>query len=191
VLAQALIFVITTIAGLFTLALLLRFLLQLMRAPARNQLSAFLAAVTDFAVRPARRVIPGLWGLDLATLVLAWLTQLVQIWLVLAVKGYEAGPKVGVALIALAALAAVEIVKFTIYIAMVAIVMQAVLSWINPYSPLSPLLNSVTRPMLRPFQRFIPPVANVDLSPLVALIAFQLLLILPLGWLEATLIRLL
>jgi YggT family protein len=74
---------------------------------------------------------------------------------------------------------------------MVAIVMQAVLSWINPYSTLSPLLNSVTRPFLRPFQKFIPLVANVDLSPLAALFACQLLLILPLAWLETTLSRLL
>jgi YggT family protein len=190
-LAQALIFVIITIGGLFTLALLLRFVLQVMRAPARHQLAAFLAAVTDFAVRPARRIIPGLWGMDLATLMLAWLTQLLQIWLVLAARGYEPGPEVGVALIAMAALAVVQIVKFMIYIAMVAIVMQAVLSWVNPYTPIAPLLNSVTRPLLRPFQRFIPPIANVDLSPLAALFAFQLLLILPLAWLETTLTRLL
>ena len=190
-LTQALIFVISTSGGLFTLALLLRFLLQLLRAPARSQFSQFLAALTDFVVRPARRVIPGLWGLDMATLALAWLTQLTQIWLVLAIKGYEPGPQVGIALIAMAALAAVEIAKFVAYIVMVAIVMQAVLSWINPYSTLAPLLNSVTRPLLRPFQKFIPLVANVDLSPLAALFACQLLLILPLAWLETILSRLL
>ena len=75
--AQAAIFLITTIGGLFTLALLLRFVLQILRAPARNQLSEFLAVVTDFVVRPARRVIPGLWGIDLATLTLAWLSAAV------------------------------------------------------------------------------------------------------------------
>ena len=76
-LAQAAIFLITTIGGLFTLALLLRFVLQILRAPARNQLSEFLAVVTDFVVRPARRLIPGLWGIDLATLTLAWLSAAV------------------------------------------------------------------------------------------------------------------
>ncbi|HXD51467.1 MAG TPA: YggT family protein, partial [Burkholderiales bacterium] len=121
--AQAAIFLITTIGGLFTLALLLRFVLQILRAPARNQLSEFLAVVTDFAVRPARRVIPGLWGIDLATLTLAWLSAAVQIWLVLRIKGYEFGPAVGIALVALGALAAIEIAKLSIYIVMVAVVM--------------------------------------------------------------------
>jgi YggT family protein len=182
--SQAAIFLITTIGGLFALALLLRFLLQLLRAPARNPLSEFVAALTDFAVRPARRVIPGLRGLDLATLTLAWLTEVVQIWLVLQLKGYELGSAVGIALVAIAAIAAIDIAKLAIYIVMVAVVLQAVLSWVNPYSPLAPLLASVTRPFLRPFQKRVPPIANVDLSPLFVLIGCQLLLTVPLLWLE-------
>lgn len=189
--AQAAIFLITTIGGLFTLALLLRFVLQILRAPARNQLSDFLAVVTDFVVRPARRVIPGLWGIDLATLTLAWLSAAVQIWLVLRIKGYEFGPAVGIALVALGALAAIEIAKLSIYIVMVAVVMQAILSWVNPYNPLAPPLMNFTRPFLRPFQKLVPRVANVDLSPLFVLIICQLLLIVPLAWLEALASRLL
>ena len=189
--SQAVIFLITTIGGLFTLALLLRFILQMLRAPARNQLSEFLNALTNFVVRPARRVIPGLWGLDLATLVLAWLTEVAQIWAVLMIKGYEFGPAVGVALAALAALAVIELVKMTIYVVMIAVILQAVLSWINPYSALAPLLVSVTRPFLRPFQNRVPPVANVDLSPLFVLIVCQLLLTAPLAWLETLAGRLL
>ena len=187
----ALIFLITTLGGLFALALVLRFMLQLLRAPARNQLSEFLAALTDFAVRPARRVIPALWGLDLATLTLAWLIEAAQLWLVLQLKGYELGAAVGVALAALALLAALQIVRLGLYIVMFAVLMQAVLSWINPYNPLAPLLASVTRPFLSPFQKLVPPVANVDLSPLFALIACQLLLTVPVAWLEAALSRLL
>ncbi len=190
-LTQAGIFLIATIGGLLTLALLLRFMLQMLRAPARNQLSDFVAALTNFAVLPARRVIPGWWGLDLATLTLAWLVQLVQIWLTLKLKGYEMGPAVGTALAALALLAAIQIARIAVYIVMVAIILQAVLSWISPYSPLAPLLTSVTRPFLRPFQKIVPPVANVDLSPLFVLIACQLLLIVPLAWLEAAVSRLL
>ncbi|MBI4192734.1 MAG: YggT family protein [Betaproteobacteria bacterium] len=189
--SQALIFLVATLGGLFALALLLRFMLQLLRAPARNQLSEFVAALTDFAVRPARRVIPGWWGIDLATLALAWLTEVMQIWLVLKIKGYELGSAVGIALVALSALAAVQIAKLALYVVMVAVVMQAVLSWINPYNPLAPLLTSVTRPFLRPFQKFIPLVANVDLSPLAVLLVCQLLLTVPLAWLEAAISRLL
>lgn len=188
---QALIFLITTLGGLFALALLLRFMLQLLRAPARNQLSDFLAALTDFAVRPARRVIPGLWGLDLATLMLAWLIEAAQLWLVLQLKGYELGAAVGIALAALALLAALQVARLGLYIVMFAVLMQAVLSWVNPYNPLTPLLAGVTRPLLRPFQKLVPPLANVDLSPLFALIVCQLLLTVPLAWLEAAASRLL
>lgn len=189
--SQAVIFLITTIGGLFALALLLRFLLQLLRAPARNQLSEFLNALTDFVVRPARRVIPGLWGLDLATLVLAWLTEVLQTWVVLMIKGYEFGPAVGIGLAALAALAVIELLKMMIYVVMIAVILQAVLSWVNPYSPLAPLLVTATRPFLRPFQKLVPPIANVDLSPLFVLIVCQLLLTAPLAWLETLAGRLL
>ena len=190
-LSQALIFLVVTLGDLFALALLLRFMLQLLRAPARNPFFQFVAALTDFVVRPARRVIPGWRGLDLATLVLAWLTEMVQFWIVLQLRGYEMGSAAGVALIALAALAAVQIVRLTVYVVMVAVVVQAVLSWVNPYNPLAPLLASVTRPFLRPFQKLVPPVANVDLSPLFALIVCQLLLTVPLAWLETAVSRLL
>src|SRR5438105_3007583 len=80
---RAFIFLIETAAGLFTLALLLRFYLQWARAPQRNPLSDFVNALTNFIVRPARRVIPGLWGLDLASLALAWLVQFVELFAVL------------------------------------------------------------------------------------------------------------
>ena len=181
-LTQTLIFLIVTLGDLFALALLLRFMLQLLRAPARNPFSQFVAALTDFVVRPARRVIPGWRGLDLATLVLAWLTEMVQSWIVLQLKGYELGSAAG---IALAALAAIQIVRLTVYVVMVAVVVQAVLSWVSPYNPLAPLLTSVTRPFLRPFQKWVPTVANVDLSPLFVLIICQLLLTVPLTWLDA------
>ena len=72
---QILIFLIDTIIGLFSLALLMRFYLQLLRVPYYHQLYKFLIAVTDFIVRPARRIIPGWGGIDLSTLILAWLTQ--------------------------------------------------------------------------------------------------------------------
>jgi YggT family protein len=190
-LAQTLIFLITTAGDLFVLALLLRFILQWVRAPARNQLSEFVAALTDFIVRPARRVIPGWWGLDLATLALAWLVAALQLWLVLQVKGYELGSAISIALAALAALAALDIARLSIYVVMIAVILQAVLSWVNPHNALNPLLASVTRPFLRPLQKRVPTIANVDLSPLFVLIICQLLLAVPLVWLEATIGRLL
>lgn len=190
-LTGALIFLVQTALGLFATAVLLRFYLQWARAPYRNPLSDFLNALTDFAVRPARRVIPGLWGLDLATLVLAWLAQLLELLIVLGIKGYALGTAGGSALAALVMLSAMMIIKLGLYIVIVTVLIQAVLSWVNPYSPLAPLLNSMTKPFLRVFQKLIPPIGNVDLSPLFVIIICQLLLIAPVAHFETTLWRLL
>ena len=190
-LSSALIFLVNVVFGLFTVALLLRFYVQWVRAPYRNPLSEFLQALTDFMVRPARRVIPGLWGLDLATLALAWLAQCLHLFLELRLRGYQAGPEAGLAFVGFIAMAAVMLLKMGIYIVMVVIIIQAVLTWMGPYSPLMPLLNTMTRPFLRVFQRRIPPIGNVDLSPIVVLVVCQLLLMLPVAYLEATVARLL
>ncbi len=190
-LAQTLTFIVTTLGDLFAFALLARFILQWVRAPARNQLSEFVAALTNFIVIPTRRVIPGLWGLDLATLLLAWLTEMLKLWLIVEIKGFQIGAVTGVAAVALLAMAAIQLFQLAVYLVMGALILQAVLSWVNPYSPIAPLLNSVTRPFLRPFQQVIPLIGGVDLSPLAALLVCQLLLGVPLVWLEANLGRLL
>src|SRR3979490_252010 len=155
---QAMIFLLETFLGLFSLALLTRFYLQAVRAPARNPLSQFLAALTDFIVRPTRRVIPGLWGYDLSTLLLAWLIELVLVGGVLALKGYQIGPDVGTTAIGLMLLAALNLLKLFIYILMVAVFAQAILSFIAPRGPATPILSSLTRPFLGFFQRRIPPI---------------------------------
>src|SRR3954469_11815701 len=129
-LAQTLIFLITTVGDLFVLALLLRFILQWTRAPARSQLSLFLAALTDFIVRPVRRVIPGWWGLDVATLLLAWLAAMAELSIGFMIKGDDFRWAAGVAVAALAALAALTLIRLAIYIVMVAVIAQAVLSWV-------------------------------------------------------------
>jgi len=189
--SNALIFLIQTAFGLFVVALLLRFYMQWVRAPYRNPLSEFLQALTDFMVKPARRVVPGLWGLDLATFVLAWLVQLAEIVIVMQLRGFDSGPDAGAVVAWLALLALVVLAKIGLYMLLVIIVMQVMLSWLAPGSPVMPLLNSLTRPMLRAFQRRIPPIGNVDLSPLFALVVIQLLLMLPVAWAEVTLTRML
>jgi YggT family protein len=190
-LSQALIFLVNTVFGLFVVALLLRFYLQWARAPHRNPLSQFLQALTDFMVMPARRVVPGLWGLDLATLALAWLVQAAELAVLLQIRGHPLAPQAGLAFMALVLLALVTLVRIGLYIVMFAVIVQVVLSWVSPYHPLMPLANSMTRPFLRVFQRRIPPIGNVDLSPLFLLVAIQLLLMLPVAWAEVSLGRLL
>jgi YggT family protein len=190
-LGDALIFIAQVAFGLLTLTLLLRFYLQWVRAPYRNPLADFVNALTDFMVRPARRVLPGLWGIDLPTLVLAWLMQLLEWLVVLQVRGFRFGAEIGIALIGIAAVAAISVMKMLVYIVLFATLLQAVLSWVNPGSPVAPLLDAMTRPFLRMFRRRIPPIGNVDLSPLFLMVACQLLLMLPIAWLESAALRLL
>lgn len=178
---QILIFLLDTILGLFSLALLLRFYFQLLRVPYYNSISQFLIAVTDFIVRPARRIIPGWGGLDLSTLILAWLLECTIVTSVYMVQGYNFGANIGSASGIMGLLGIVEIIKMTLYIVLMMIIIQAVLSWINPSSPLAPLLDSFTRPFLNVFRKHIPPIANVDLSPLFVLIIIQLLLMIVAG----------
>ncbi len=184
-LSNALIFLIETAFGLFIVALLLRFYLQWVRASYRNPLSEFVHALTDFMVRPARRVVPGLWGLDLATLALAWILQLLELVIVAQLRGHAFGPDTGLAVAALLLLALVVLVKIGLYILMALIIFYVVLSWVSPHSPVMPRLNQLARPWLRLLQRRIPPIGNVDLSPLLAVVVIQLLLMLPVAWLES------
>lgn len=188
-LSQAAIFLIQTVVGLFALALLLRFYLQLVRAPYRNPISQFLNALTDFLVKPTRRIVPGLWGIDLATLLLAWLCEVIILFAVLALRGVEPGAIGATAVFGILVLGMVKILKTSIYILMVAVIVQAILSWVNPYSPVGPLLSSLTQPLLRPLQKRVPMVANVDLSPLVLIIILQLLLMVPIAWMELNVAR--
>ncbi|HET6492916.1 MAG TPA: YggT family protein, partial [Burkholderiales bacterium] len=134
---NALIFLVKTVFGLFTIALLLRFYIQWARAAYRNPLSEFLGALTDFIVRPARRVIPGLWGLDLSTLVTAWLVQFIELALVLQIGGGPMVATVGSIIAGLALLAFVMIANLGLYIVIAVVVCQVVVSWVNPYTPIA------------------------------------------------------
>ena len=126
-LSGALIFLINTFLDFLTVALLLRFLLQWARVAQRNQITDFLGAITNWAVRPARRVIPGWGGLDLATLFLAWLVQLIEIFLVLQLKGYDLGLVGAQAVGGMALLSLIALVRMSLYILIVALIIQAVL----------------------------------------------------------------
>jgi YggT family protein len=178
-LTHLLVFLLDTFLGLFALALLLRFYLQVMRAPARNPVSTFVVALTNWVVAPARRFVPGLFGVDLSTLILAWLTEL----LLLALKHWIALWTVP-PIFLIAMMAAIQIAKLSVWILMIAVLVQAVLTWVAPYSPAMPVLNSLSRPFLAVFRRHVPPVGNVDLSPIFVLIGCQVVLYL-IGYAEA------
>lgn len=189
--ANAIQFLLETIFHLFVLAALLRFFMQVFRAPLRNPLAQFVNAVTDFAVLPARKFVPGWKGYDLASLFVAWLAEVVLQTFIIGLRNLPALSAGLHVFPVLALLAAVMLVKWCVYLLICVVFVQAIMSWFNPYHPLSPLLNSLTKPFLDPIRKMIPLVGNVDLSPLVVFVVCQLILMLPLRWLEAQGARLL
>jgi len=181
-LVTALTFVLETLFGLFVLAALVRFWMQAFRAPARNSIAQFSMALTDFAVKPLRRVIPGFMRMDWASLVVALLLEFVLQVLEFALLA-GAIPNGGV-LSALLFLAFVRLVRLSIYIFIVVIIAQAVMSWVSPYHPAAPFFDALSSPFLKPVRRVIPPIGGVDISPVFVLIALQLILMIPVTWLE-------
>lgn len=175
--AQIVEFLVDAAAAFLVFLLLLRFHFQWLRVPFRNPLGEFVVACTNWIVVPARRVVPSLGGLDLASWLAAWLVQGCALYITLALRGWEAGARVGAAIAALAAIALVDLVRFSVYVLVFAIIVQVIMSWANPYHPYAAVLDALTRRFLRPLRRLLPPIANVDLSPLVLIVLLQVLLI--------------
>jgi YggT family protein len=171
------IFLVDTVVTFIVFLLLARFLFQWLRVPFRNPAGEFVLAATSWIVMPARRIVPSMVGLDVPSLLLAWLLQAGGLWLQATIAGAEPP------LLALAAVALVDLVRFSVYILVFALIMQAVLSWVNPDTPLAPVFDIFTRPFLRPLRRYVPPVGSVDLTPLIVLVILQVLLF-PLGQLR-------
>ena len=184
----ALKFLIQTLGNLFVIAVLLRFMMQLFRVSFRNPFAQFIVVLTDFAVKPLRRVVPGLWGLDWACLVLAWLVELVVVMAGYWLDGFPfalAGGKIWPVMLGLAA---VKLLSLTVYLIIGLTLIRAVLSWINSDTPLVPVVYTLTEPFLRPLRRVVPMVSNIDLTPLVLFILCQLVLMVPLLALERALL---
>ena len=180
---QALKFLLDTAFGLLTYAFLLRFTMQWQRASFRNPIGQAVTALTDWAVKPLRRLVPGYKGLDWSTLALAWITQFAWLLALSALLGAAAFTATNA--LTLVLLAMVELLKAAIWIVIIAVFMQAILSWVAPDGPLSGLLNALTFRFLAPIRRVVPPLGGtLDLSPLIAIVLAQLLLMLPVHWLE-------
>lgn len=176
--ANALEFLLNTLFGLFSFSVLLRFYLQLTGAPFQNPVSQAVVALTNFAVIPTRKVIPSWRGLDLSTLLLAYVTELILQLSVLVVRGFPLLVAGGNVWVAMLGLALIGVIKLSIYLFMYAVILQALLSWVNPYTAITPALNALTNPILKPLRKRMPMPSGLDLTPLAVFIVAQLLLIL-------------
>lgn len=182
--SQAVAFVIDTLFHIFILAALVRFWMQVMRTPTRNPIAQFTMALTDWAVKPLRRIIPGFFKLDLASLLVAWAAEFVlQVVLLLVLRDVPIAENPAV-LSAVLFYAFVKLIRLSVYIVIGAVIFQAILSWVNPHHPVAPFFDALTRPFMRPFQKFVPLIGGVDITPILVLITCQLILMLPVTWLE-------
>lgn len=163
-------FLVTTVFDLYILVVMLRFLFQLVRADFYNPLSQFVVQLTNPPLRYLRRFVPGFGGVDVAALVLMLALKMLERWIVLGMQGVAAGP------VAALLLAVADLLDLAVSVFMVSILVQVVLSWVAPttYNPVIGLIRDLNDPLTRPARRLLPPVAGWDLSPILILIALQL-----------------
>jgi YggT family protein len=186
-LTDALRFLLNVVFGLFVYTALLRFIMQCMRAPFRNPIGQAVTALTDWSVKPMRKILPGFGGYDWASLVVAWLLQVIWLVAITVLTAPLTTLATGSAAGLIAVVAVIELVKAALWIVIVTVFVQALLSWVAPDGPLAGVLNALTFPLLAPVRRVIPPIGGaLDLSPLIVIVLAQLILMLPVAWLEQT-----
>ena len=173
---QAIAFLLDAVAGFFCTLFLLRFLMQVMRVSFAGQIGDFVVKLTNWAVKPLRRVIPGIAGLDWSSVVAALAVQLVLAALLLGLAGPALNADPGAIAGMVLWFAVRAMLRLVVYIFIGALILQAVLSWINPYSPLAAPAHQLTRPLLDPIRRVVPAISGIDLSPLVAILLLQVVL---------------
>ena len=163
------IFLVDTLFGLYILVVMLRFLLQMVRADFYNPFSQFLVKATSPLLRPLRRLIPGWGGVDIASLVLLFILQSVAI-LVMALLQGGALEAIGIAGLFMATIA--KLISLLLYIYFFSLIIIALLSWVSTggYNPVTALMSSLTEPLLRPVRRILPPVGMLDFSVFVTIL---------------------
>lgn len=174
--SQGLVFLIDILLGLYILAVLLRFLFQVVRADFYNSFSQALVTITNPTLAPLRRMIPGLYGIDVAAIVLLLILQCLKNFIIWLIQGVQ--PKV----MGLVVVSAADLLQLTLWVFIVAIFIRVILSWVSPYAarqhPAVGLLNNLTDPLMRPARHMIPPMGGIDLSPIVVFILLYLTIIL-------------
>jgi len=185
-LSNAGVFLISTIFGLYILAVMLRLILQMVRADFYNPVSRFIVKITNPPLKPLRRFIPGIAGIDMASVFVMMVLQMLEFYIITLLRNFPSPDILGLLLYSF-----VELVSLGFYVFLFSIFILALLSWINPgqYNPINNLLSQITEPVLRPARRLLPPMSGMDLSPMLAMVGLwliKLLLLDPLGqWAKA------
>ena len=180
-LSNAGVFLVSTLFGMYILAVMLRFILQMVRADFYNPVSRFIVKITNPPLKPLRRFIPGFAGIDMASVLVMLVLQMFEFFIITLLRNFPTPDILGLALYAF-----IELITLGFYVFLFSIFILALLSWINPgqYNPINNLLHQITEPVLRPARKILPPMSGMDLSPMLAMVGLwlvKLLLLDPLG----------
>ena len=173
--AEAIIFLVKLFFDIYILALILRYLLTIVRVDSLNPLSTLIMKVTNPLLKPLRKTIPGYFGIDWASIISLFLVQAIEIILVALIITGGIPAFSGLTMLTIAYL-----LRTILYIYLFIIIIQVIISWINPnvYNPITRIMYQISEPILKPIRQFIPSSGGLDFSPLVALIIINLLMIL-------------
>ncbi|MBL1278464.1 MAG: YggT family protein [Ectothiorhodospiraceae bacterium] len=167
------VFLVQTLFGLYIGAVMIRFLLAVVRADFYNPVSQFLVKITNPPLVPLRRIIPSMMGIDMASVLLMLLLQMLELYVIGLISGLSFDP------FGLVVLAFAELLSLLFQIYFITILIQVVLSWVSSggYNPAVALLHSLNEPLLGRARRILPPIQGFDLSPIVVMISIQLMTI--------------
>ncbi len=165
-------YLIQTFLSLYLLAMLLRFLLQLVQADFYNPISQFLVKITNPLVVPLRKVLPTYGNIDLASLLLSILLQLLGIVALLLINGIQP-PNPGLLLL----WSAIGVLGLLVNIYFFALLAMIILSWVAPGSshPAIYLLYQITEPVMAPFRKALPAMGGLDFSPILVFILINVI----------------
>ena len=161
--------IIDTVSTLLAGVLLLRFWMQAVRVRPPFSLGQFMFRTTDWLVLPLRRVLPGLGGFDWASLVGGLLVALLSV-------AIELGVRSAFAVEPWFMLSLHSLLHWVIYGFIGLLFLEVIFSWVNPDAPFAPIVRALNQPLMRPLRRFIPPIAGVDLSPILAFLILRVVL---------------
>ncbi|MBD8495903.1 YggT family protein [Pseudomonas syringae] len=181
-------FIVTTLGSLYLLIVMLRFVLQLVRADFYNPMSQFIVKATQPLLRPMRRAIPSLFGLDMSSLVLGIIVQMLVMAAVLMLEVGTIDPyRIGIlgAVLHLLVWALIGVTVLLLNIFFWALLISVILSWVAPasHNPAAQLVNQICEPLLAPLRQRLPNLGGLDLSPIVAFMAIKLIEMTVIVWL--------
>lgn len=170
-LAQIAIYIIQTLGSIYLFIVVMRFLLQLVKADYYNPISKMIVKATNPLLIPLRKIIPGFWGVDFACLVLALLVEIVILQAILLIAGL--GLQNPLLLLSWSVLGILKLIAITYFWGLLIMVIA---SWVAPYShnPGLSLLRQLIEPTLAPLRRVLPDLGGLDLSPMIALMLLHI-----------------